>query len=279
MITPALKALKNSFPLIHLTVALDRHRTIGDVYFNLIKNAPFIDAFEDARFIDRNDYDQVIDISAVCIPYERKELPSRNRIDIFLDYLGLVNVKDKLPFYKVEKEERVKAIEFLKENSIKNSIIGLHTASNDLKRSWPKERQLELIKFINLSLPKAKIIIFDQNNLFKEEFSNAIVINNSSVREMAALINECDFFIGPDSGPMHIAGCLGIPSLVIFGAIPPQARINYYTNHTSIVLEGLNCLGCWYQSCNIEYKCMKDLTGVNVGNKFLLEYLKSKSRV
>jgi len=276
MITPALKALKRNFPFIQLTVALDRHRTKEDIYFNLIKNAYFIDSFEDARFIDRNDYDHIVDISAVCIPYERKELPPRNRIDIFLDYLGLVNVEDKLPFYKVEKEESLKAKEFLRLNSKKTTLIGLHTASNDLKRSWPKNRQLEFIKFVKLSMPKAEVLIFDQNNIFKEDIENSIIISNSSVREMAALINECDYFVGPDSGPMHIAGALSIPSLVVFGSIPPKARINYYSYHSSVVLDKLNCLGCWYNKCDIEYKCMKDLSGTIVGNKFLSEYLKLK---
>jgi len=89
--------------------------------------------------------------------------------------------------------------------------------------------------------------------------------SKTTVREMAALIQQCDLFVGPDSGPMHLAGALGVPSVVVFGAIPPQARINHYPTHKAVVLEGLRCLGCWYEQCPIKYRCMTALPGDIVG--------------
>ena len=49
MITPALRELKVRYPKSKLTFAVDRHTTSGDNYYELVKNAWFIDHIIDAR--------------------------------------------------------------------------------------------------------------------------------------------------------------------------------------------------------------------------------------
>ena len=82
---------------------------------------------------------------------------------------------------------------------------------------------------------------------------------------MAGLIWASDLFIGPDSGPMHIAGALKKKSVVVFGSIPPEARINYYPSHSSVRMDELSCIGCWYKQCPYNKKCMRELKGARVG--------------
>jgi ADP-heptose:LPS heptosyltransferase len=38
------------------------------------------------------------------------------------------------------------------------------------------------------------------------------------LRELIALIQRCDVLVCNDSGPMHIAGALGVPTVAMFGA-------------------------------------------------------------
>ena len=88
MITPYHERAKASIPKIELTFAVDRHTTSGDSYYELVKNAPFIDHIIDARDVVHANYEpDNKDISAVCIPYERVGLPPVNRIDLFANYL------------------------------------------------------------------------------------------------------------------------------------------------------------------------------------------------
>jgi ADP-heptose:LPS heptosyltransferase len=44
----------------------------------------------------------------------------------------------------------------------------------------------------------------------------------TSVGELAALLEESDLFIGNDSGPLHVAAALGKPTLSIFGPGFPE---------------------------------------------------------
>jgi ADP-heptose:LPS heptosyltransferase len=38
------------------------------------------------------------------------------------------------------------------------------------------------------------------------------------LRQMIALLSRCDLLVCNDSGPMHIAGALGVPTVAIFGS-------------------------------------------------------------
>lgn len=258
MITPALRELKRRYPQLHLSFAIDMHKTSNNVYYALVENAPFIDKIIDARYVNRKDYDAYIDISSVCIRFERKELPNINRIDLFARSMGLNGMVDKVPFYQVKQEEKLFAKVFLKEH-VSRKLIVLHTASFEEKRSWPIEHQIALIemcKDLNITF---LVLDFNQKYSHWDQHSNVVNCSHTNLREMAALINEADLFIGPDSGPMHLAGALQKRSLVLFGSIPPEARINYYRNHAAIKHPNLSCLGCWYNACPYNIKCMKEL--------------------
>lgn len=47
-------------------------------------------------------------------------------------------------------------------------------------------------------------------------------IGKTSIRQMAALIERCQLFVGNDSGPMHIAAALDVPVLAFFGPGTPE---------------------------------------------------------
>jgi len=57
-----------------------------------------------------------------------------------------------------------------------------------------------------------------------KEHVNGTIPMKTSVRELISVIYHAAYFIGIDSGPSHIAASLGIPSLLIFGAIDPSLR-------------------------------------------------------
>lgn len=272
MATPALRELKRRFPEMHLTYAVDRHRTQTDVYANLVKNAPFIDEVVDARYVRPKDYDACVDISAVCIRYERSDLPKVNRIDLFARRMGVTSLRNKLPFYLVEREELVWARQLIrKHNPKQHSVVVLHTASFSEKRTWPIKHYKTLIaKAEAMNLP-IKFVVLDFNGQYKQwnKHSNVINCSNTDVRQMTALIAVADLFIGPDSGPMHLAGAVKTKSLVIFGSVPPEARINHYKSHEAIQHPNLSCLGCWYKACPYSYKCMRDLEAGLVYNRMI----------
>lgn len=272
MITPLLQAIKETFPKCILTFSIDT-KGAGDLYYSLIKNNPYIDEVVSAHLINKTDYHIFKDITSVCLSYENVQKIPLNRIDIFAQACGFKLKKPKV-FYKVEDNEKEWAHEFLIQHThdlYKNNplYIFLHTASFDKKRSWPIHKYLELIKLMSVHNHNIVYVINDFQSLYPywNNHKNVINVSQFKIREMAALLNECDFFVGPDSGPMHIAGALNKPGLTLFGSIPPEARINHYPQLHSITVKNLACLGCYYKGCPFQIKCMTSLKAEDVYNK------------
>ena len=82
MITPALRELKLRYPKSKLTFAVDRHIPV-DNYYELVKNAPFIDHIIDARDVVQQTTGRQ-QIYCGMHPYEKVGLPPVNRIDLLL---------------------------------------------------------------------------------------------------------------------------------------------------------------------------------------------------
>lgn len=262
MVTPALRQLKKDFPSLHITYAIDMHTTGNNVYYELMKNAPFVDSLVDARFVQHGSYDAVVDVSSVCLRFERSDLPPINRVDLFGRAMGVRHISDRCSWYKpLGQELAIADLLYAPHKALGKRIVVLHTASMEEKRCWPIEKYVSLVERALVDKFPVVFVALDFNNKLGSwsKYSNCIDASNTNVREMSALISEADFFVGPDSGPMHIAGAVGTKSFVIFGSVPPAARINYYPTHEGIVLKGLSCLGCWYKPCPYSTKCMKEL--------------------
>ena len=115
MASVAMREFKRCNPSSKLTVALDRHTTYDDTYYKLLFNAPFIDKFEDSRYIVKEKYSKYYNIRSVCIEHEHSGRPiMNNRIDIFAKACKVSSVKSKIPFYKETEKERVSGMKNLK---------------------------------------------------------------------------------------------------------------------------------------------------------------------
>ena len=264
MTLPALKELKTRYPNIELSYAIDMHTTKH--YYEMVKNLPYIDKVLDARLVDRRDYHGVCDISSVCIKYEHSQQRPLNRIDIFARAIGLNKLDQPKPELLITSDERSWAKHFLAQVcKAGQKIVCLHSASFEGKRSWPPHKYIELVDLCTSQNLPIKFLLFDFNNVLPSLKTHSMVVDCSltNIREMMALIEASDYFIGPDSGPMHLAGAIGTKSLVLFGSIPGNARINHYPSHEALSAR-LPCSPCWYAPCNIGVKCMKDILSATV---------------
>jgi ADP-heptose:LPS heptosyltransferase len=83
-----------------------------------------------------------------------------------------------------------------------------------------------------------------------------------SPRETAAVFEHAQVFLGPDSGPMHLAACAGVPCVIAFSArgLPgvwyPAGRQHRVLYHK------VNCFGCNLETCLVEGR--KCLTSISV---------------
>jgi heptosyltransferase II len=82
----------------------------------------------------------------------------------------------------------------------------------------------------------------------------------TTLREAISLISRCRLFISNDSGLMHVAGALGVPTLAIFGSTNPVTTSPLGAKSV-VVHKELPCSPCLKTTCPTDFQCM-DLIGV-----------------
>jgi lipopolysaccharide heptosyltransferase II len=87
----------------------------------------------------------------------------------------------------------------------------------------------------------------------------AIMTPATNVTQMAGLINNCDFIIANDSGPMHIAAALGVPTLGLFGPTDPKFHGPYSGNSGYVIKEDLFCIKCNKTECPYKHECFLNM--------------------
>ncbi len=91
--------------------------------------------------------------------------------------------------------------------------------------------------------------------LAAEEIPCRNFAGKTSLTEYVGLAAACDVYLTNDSGSMHIASALGVPTVAIFGATDPEA-----TGPTGplarIVREPVDCSPCLLRTCPIDHRCM-----------------------
>lgn len=80
----------------------------------------------------------------------------------------------------------------------------------------------------------------------------------TSLLELIELIRLSALFVGGDTGPMHIAAALRIPTVAIFGASDPVRNGPYGEGHLTLYHEDLACRPSWKTTCE-HLTCLRDL--------------------
>jgi ADP-heptose:LPS heptosyltransferase len=80
-------------------------------------------------------------------------------------------------------------------------------------------------------------------------------------RESAAVLEHAVVFLGPDSGPMHLAASVGVPCVIAFSAAGlPGIWFPSGKKH-QIVYHQTSCQGCLLQTCTVEARrCLTSIT-------------------
>ncbi|MDP8259655.1 MAG: glycosyltransferase family 9 protein [Candidatus Gygaella obscura] len=71
------------------------------------------------------------------------------------------------------------------------------------------------------------------------------LINQTTLKQAISLISRCQFFIGPDSNLLHIASCLNVETIGLYGPTPKDYVYPYF-HRENIIQAKLNINDeCW----------------------------------
>jgi len=160
---------------------------------------------------------------------------------------GTTEATPKLLFY-LSAEDSSFAEQYLQQNNIGLDvfIIGVHAGAGPLgnRKKWGISNFACEIRNSLKSDRRNIVILFggteetqERKELSKEIKGNEVLIFNGSLRQSAALISKCDYFISNDTGLMHVAACFGIKQKSIFISTNP-IRTASFNNNATIQIEG-----------------------------------------
>ena len=153
-------------------------------------------------------------------------------------------------------------------------IVGIIPAGG-----WPSKRcdatkWVEICSAINKSYKAGFLILWGPGDEYDADYiknhfpDRTVLAPKTSLPQLAGLIKNCDFILANDSGPMHMAVALGIPTLGIFGPTDPAKHGPYSENSDYVLKKDLFCIKCDFLECPYNHECMLQLSNRDIINKF-----------
>lgn len=153
----------------------------------------------------------------------------------------------------------------IRENLEDKFLAGINCSGGWSAKRWPLAKFAALADRIIEEL-EAEILLFwgPGEQPYARKISQmmkrkSILAPPTSLTQMGALLKQCRFIVSNDSGPMHIAAALEVPTVGIFGPTNSRLQGPYGKIHEVAEKTSLECLACNRTSCD-HNSCMETLS-------------------
>lgn len=294
--TPLARCLRNKFPSAQIDFLVKKK------YSEILSANPYIsnliffenNIFESAKRIKKEKYDFILDVHnnfrtfLLVLFSGAKILRYKNYMfrRFFLSEFGLNFYKEKVPVFQryLKTAESLgilydnKGLDFFIDKNAENKFEQIHTnqcvgicpvAVWKTKR-WLKRNFVGLAKKI-LEKQDCEIIIFGGKNDFDYCENIKILIGPKaknlcglSLKETAVALKKCKYLVTNDTGLMHIAGALKIPTISIFG--PTVEEFGFYpqSEKSKVISKNYFCKPCSTKGsgkCPVgDFRCMTEIS-------------------
>jgi heptosyltransferase-2 len=193
-------------------------------------------------------------------------------IDYYLELLKRAGIDAPYsdPWIHLSLEERLEARERL--GNLKRPLVGINPGAQfGPAKQWMPERFASLITRIVEDLGGSAVVLGGPGeaalagsilSASSADPSRAIsMAGRTTLRELAALVSECEALVTTDSGPMHIGYATGTPLVAIFGSTSPALTGPVGYGHR-VIQHMAECAPCFERKCGEEDKmrCMEAVT-------------------
>ena len=85
----------------------------------------------------------------------------------------------------------------------------------------------------------------------------------TSLAELIGELQRCQLLLTNDTGTMHLAAHLGVPTVAIFGSTEPALTGPLGEGHL-VIRHQVECSPCFLRTCPIDFRCMERVKVVDV---------------
>jgi len=150
-------------------------------------------------------------------------------------------------------------------HDLSRPYAGVILGSSRYSKDWPEEGYRGLLERWEVAGVDSIVLLGDRS---KQELAQRLEVIQSKVRivnavgrttleELVGIIHGARVCVGPDSGPGHIAGALGVPHVTLFGPTPAGRNAPRGSEGLSVV-SSIGCAPCRRRVCpGLDKLCMR----------------------
>ncbi len=185
----------------------------------------------------------------------------RHLVDLHRDLLASLGVTPRDqggPSLFVSQDERGAAQSRLAALGAASPRVVVHPGGHYSSQRWQPERFAEVISLLTERTGAACIVLHGpgEETLAARVCAaspDALPAGPLQVRDLLALIACCEIFLGNNSGPLHLAAALGVPTVSVIGPTDP-ARFSPRGPADRVIRHEVSCAPCgrgrcWHHTC------------------------------
>jgi len=250
LLRPLIKAIKAKYPKSNLTVVTDS-TYMGGALPLMFEGMPEVDRVEDIPSIEWTTEGNkvvdpilyaagkevphtissatiIIDCNSAFIQFERDHRGQApyGIAEFWLRYHDYYTPgMDMLPHYEVSEECRAAVVDWKTSNRIVKPMVGIVLRSGDPIRDWDfGGTSTQIADWLHTS--GFAPVGIDPVKTLPSMYGYSCV--GKKLDYVAALLEQCQLVLTPDTGLLHLAQAVGTPTVALWGIMRPELRVQGY---------------------------------------------------
>lgn len=132
-------------------------------------------------------------------------------------------------------------------------------------KRYPVERYAEGIRSLRAKRPETRFSVSIYGSPAERAIGEDLAgrldppgrnrVGETSIAGLVDELRTCHFLATNDTGTMHLAAALGVPTVAVFGSTEPALTAPVGTIHR-VIRHQVDCSPCFLRECPIDYRCM-----------------------
>jgi heptosyltransferase-2 len=192
---------------------------------------------------------------------------TQHQVHYYLDLAKAIRAETDNPSIEIEAtaKEREDARSLLAEEGIPRGtrflVLNPGAAYGSAKR-WHEDRFADVADILAAEMKLGVAMIGSEGErAIAEQIRSrmkrpaAVLSGRTSLETLIGVLAESSLMITNDSGPMHIAAALGVPTVAVFGSTDERVT-SPFGRRTRVVKNPVECSPCLLRECPIDHRCM-----------------------
>ena len=182
-----------------------------------------------------------------------------------LDVLRALGIRRELlpPSLFLSDEENTEVKQRLSE-AAGRKVVGIQFDAGSPAKTWPEANRAAFLKEATNKFPEAQFLFLGSDpsmagwlNKKLNGGSSVNLVGKTTIRELLVCLKSCHYFIGPDSGPAHMASALEVPTLFLYSGTNLFEKWRPEAENADFLRNPVDCSPCHLTVCNVEgHPCM-----------------------